>query len=166
MYIRMTQRKNKDGSVVQYYQLAHNKREPGTGKIVPQILFNFGRAEELDREGLARLSRSIAKVCGVSVSEAVPCEGKAALVPTHTSVPKDLTILSSMELGTVYVIEALWERLGIGAFIRRIALESQCTVPYERALFVMTANRLCEPQSKLGVWDSGCPRCICLRAGL
>lgn len=158
MYIRMTQRKNRDGSVVRYYQLAHNKREPGTGKIVPQILFNFGRAEELDREGLARLSRSIAKVCGMSASEAVPCEGKAASVPTQNCVPKDLTILSSRELGTAYVIEALWERLGIGALIRRIAQESQCTVPYERAIFAMTANRLCEPQSKLGVWDRWLPK--------
>jgi len=25
--------------------------------------------------------------------------------------------------------------------------------PYERALMAMTANRLCDPDSKLGVWD-------------
>jgi len=27
----------------------------------------------------------------------------------------------------------------------------------------MTANRLCEPESKLGVWIGGSPRYICLR---
>jgi len=26
-------------------------------------------------------------------------------------------------------------------------------VPYERALLAMVANRLCDPESKLGVWD-------------
>ena len=32
MYLRTTKRKNKDGSVVQYYQLAHNERHPETRK--------------------------------------------------------------------------------------------------------------------------------------
>jgi transposase len=51
------------------------------------------------------------------------------------------------------VIESLWERLGIGKVLREVIQQSDCQVPYERALLAMTANRLCEPESKLGVWD-------------
>jgi transposase len=67
--------------------------------------------------------------------------------------PDTLELVQTLELGTVVVIEALWERLGIGKVLRELAQESGCQVPYERALLAMTANRLCEPESKLGVWD-------------
>ena len=153
--MRRTQRKNRDGSVVTYYQLAHNIREPGTGKCVPQILFNFGRAEEVDREALVRLMQSISRVCGMDIKEMqAPPESESA---KNWILAKDFKILDSRELGTVLVIEALWERLGIGPTMRRIVGERKATAPYERALLGMTANRLCQPQSKLGVWDRWFP---------
>jgi len=49
-------------------------------------------------------------------------------------------------------MEAFWERLGIGKTLRAVAQQSGCQ-SYERALLAMTANRLCEPESKLGVWE-------------
>ena len=67
MYLRTTQRKNKDGSVTKYYQLAHNERHPVTKKSTARIIHSFGRADQLDREQLVRLCRSIARVCGVKV---------------------------------------------------------------------------------------------------
>ena len=54
MYLRTTSRKNKDGSVVEYYALAHNERHPETDKPVPRIIHSFGRANHLDREGERR----------------------------------------------------------------------------------------------------------------
>ena len=50
----------------------------------------------------------------------------------------------------VWVVEALWERLAIGPTLRRVLGEG---ARLERALLAMTANRLCDPQSKLGVWE-------------
>jgi hypothetical protein len=50
-------------------------------------------------------------------------------------------------------MEALWDRLGIGPALKKVIQQHVYTVDYERALFAMTANRLCEPESKLGVWD-------------
>ncbi|VBB44870.1 transposase (fragment) [uncultured Desulfatiglans sp.] len=55
------------------------------------------------------------------------------------------------------VAKASWERLGIGEALRKVAAEANCQVPYGRALLAMTANRLCEPRSKLGVWDQRLP---------
>src|SRR5688572_15238300 len=58
MYVRTIQRRDKDGSVVRYLQLAHNVREPGKQ---PVAKVNTGREDQLDREALARLVRSISR---------------------------------------------------------------------------------------------------------
>ena len=51
------------------------------------------------------------------------------------------------------VIDALCERLGIGKTLRDICKANRLDMAHERALLAMTANRLCEPESKLGVWE-------------
>lgn len=147
MYLRTTKRANKDGSVVEYFQLAHNERDPKTRKPVAKIIHNFGRTDQLDRDQLVRLCRSIARVCGLVVSE-----------PPHLGqAPQDLLdglkIRQTLAYGCPMVIEALWERLGLKKELSDILKEKGVRVNYERALLAMTANRLCEPESKLGVWD-------------
>ncbi|MGH9041201.1 MAG: IS1634 family transposase, partial [Acidimicrobiia bacterium] len=64
MYLRTIQRRNKDGSVVRYVQLAHNVRRPETGSPVAEVIHSFGREDQLDREALGRLVRSIARYLG------------------------------------------------------------------------------------------------------
>jgi transposase len=152
MYLRTTRRKNKDGSVVHYYQLAHNERHPVTGKPLAHIIHSFGRADELDRDHLVRLCQSIARVCGVQVIDPLTdTEGSA--MQSSLGLAKDLKLIRTLGLGTVLAIEALWEQLGIGRVFRNICKARNHKVPYERALLAMVANRLCEPESKLGVWD-------------
>jgi hypothetical protein len=50
MYLRTTQRRNRDGTTVTYYQLAHNIRRAETKTPVAEVIHNFGRADQLDRE--------------------------------------------------------------------------------------------------------------------
>lgn len=148
MYLRTTKRTNKDGSTVEYFQLAHNERDPKTRKPVAKIIHNFGRADQLDRAQLVRLCRSIARVCGLSVTD--PLDGEPDLA---ASLGDDLKIRKTLSLGCPLVIEALWERLGLHKTLADIVKANGLRVDYERALLAMTANRLCEPESKLGVWD-------------
>lgn len=61
MYLRTIQRRNKDGSVARYVQLAHNVRLPGKRNPVAQVIHSFGREDQLDRQALARLVRSISR---------------------------------------------------------------------------------------------------------
>ena len=152
MYLRKTHRKNKDGSVVEYYALAHNERHPETGKPVAHIIHSFGRADLLDRDDLVRLCNSIARVCGLQVIDPLSNIDDDE-IHSALGLPKDLKLIRSVSLGTVLVIEALWERLGIGKLFNGICKAQKLKVPYERALLAMVANRLCEPESKLGVWD-------------
>ena len=152
MYLRITRRKNKDGSRVEYYQLAHNERDPVTRKPVAHIIHSFGRADELDREQLVRLCRSIARVCELDVCD--PLSDPAGRGENdRLGFPAELKLIKTVDFGCVLVIEALWERLGIGKELRDICKAKKIKVPYERALLAMVANRLCEPESKLGVWD-------------
>jgi hypothetical protein len=152
MYLRSTKRKNKDGSVVEYYQLAHNERHPQTRKPVAKIIHNFGRVDQLDRQELVRLCQSIARVCGLIVTDPLD-EDTASKALTDAGLADDLKIKQTLALGCPMVIEALWERLGLKKTLEDIAKDAGAQIPYERALLAMVANRLCEPESKLGVWD-------------
>jgi transposase len=152
MYLRTTKRKNKDGSIVTYYQLAHNVRHPGTNQPTANVVHNFGRADQLDRQQLVRLCQSIARVCELKVTDPLQASESSPETPL-VDLPQALQLVRILELGTLLVIEALWESLGMGKALREIVQQSGCHVPYERALLAMTANRLCEPESKLGVWD-------------
>ena len=152
MYLRTTRRKNKDGSIVEYYQLAHNQRHPDTRKPVAKIIHSFGRADELERDHLVRLCNSIARVCGLKISD--PIDDSEQTQPNDGfGFSDDLKLVKTLAFGCVLVIETLWEKLGIGNELREICKAKKIKVPYERALFAMVANRLCEPESKLGVWD-------------
>ena len=150
MYLRSTKRTNRDGSVVEYYQLANNERHPTTRKPVAKIIHNFGRADQLDRGELVRLCRSIARVCGLDITD--PLEEPFS-TDSSEGFPNGLKIRKTLSMGCPFVIEKLWERFGLKKTLSDIVAAKGYRVPYERALLAMTANRLCEPESKLGVWD-------------
>jgi hypothetical protein len=163
MYLRTTKRKTKGGTQVAYYQLAQNQRDPETGVCSAQIIHNFGRADELDREELVRLCGSIARVAGLRVVD--PLEDEPRKSSAEDVLPEGVVLGVARELGVTHVVEALWERLGVGRALRRAAEQDGCRVPYERALLAMTVNRLLEPTSKLGYGIDGWKRSISRNAG-
>jgi hypothetical protein len=153
MYLRETRRTNRDGSVVAYLQLAHNERHPETGNPVAKVIHNFGRAEKVDRQALARLVSSISRF--LTPEQAMSAAAGA-----------DVEVLDSRHLGGAWTLDRVWERLGIGAAIRRVAagrrLDGEAV---ERVLFALVAQRALEPGSKLAgtrwvaerVAIEGCP---------
>ena len=135
MYLRTIQRRNKDGSVARYVQLAHNVRLPGKRNPVAQVIHSFGREEELDRQALARLVRSISRFLE-------PGEQLRA------GAPEELRFLDSKPFGGGYVLDALWRRLGIEAALERLAHRRRVTAAVERLLFALVCNRALAPSSK------------------
>jgi len=127
MYLRETKRRNGDGSIIRYYQLAENEWDKQKGCAVAKVVYNFGRADALDRDKLKRLAQSILRL--FSSEEALAAE-------------PDVEVLDSWPYGGVYVLEQLWRELEIDKVLGR-------GEPYERALFAMTANRALRPYSKL-----------------
>jgi transposase len=156
MYLRTTQRKNRDGSVVRYYQLAQNERDPDSGQVTAKVLYNFGRADELDVEQLRRLCQSIARVCGATVQTPDSAQPGGAQAD-GAALPEGMEILRTVELGPLWVVEKLWERLGLRSTLEKSAKDKGTQVPYERAVLAMVANRLSDPSSKLGTWERWLP---------
>ena len=141
MYLRETRRTNRDGSVVAYLQLAHNERHPETGSSVAKVIHNFGRAEQVDRDGLARLVSSISRFL-------TPEQATAA------ARGAEVEVVDSRPLGGAWTLDRVWERLGIGAAIRRVAtgrrLDGEAV---ERVVFALVAQRALKPGSKLAGTD-------------
>jgi hypothetical protein len=152
MYLRTTTRRNKDGSVVSYYQLAETRWDPVHRRPTAHIIHNFGRADALDHEALVRLARSITRVCagGVEVPAEVASPGEA------------LELEWARPLGVVHVARALWEELGIGEVLRSFERPGPRRAPHELALFTMVANRLAEPLSKLACSEHWVPERVYL----
>ena len=142
MYLRVTERRNRDGSSVAYYALAENVWNAQAKRSEAQVIHNFGRADQLDKAALQRLVASIHRVIDADAAGALPVRGKASL--------PDIEIDAAFELGVVLVARALWEELGIGEAIRTRLTQAQLSAPHERALFAMAAQRLDDPGSKLG----------------
>jgi hypothetical protein len=140
MYLRTTQRRNKDGSVVRYHALAENVRHPEKGYVEARVVHSFGRADQLDRAALERLVASIQRVLADAGSGPVTREGASL---------GRIAIEASFELGVVHVAKALWAKLGIGEAIQARLDEQQLTAPHAAALLAMVAQRLDRPGSKL-----------------
>src|SRR5215467_5251156 len=139
MYLRTTKRHNKDGSTVEYYQLAETRWDPTQRRPTAYIIHNFGRADTLDREALLRLAQSISRVC----------QGGLDVPPEVSSPGEAIDIEWARPLGVVHVARALWEELGIGyVFLSMRPPPTPPLFPYT-TLFTMVANRLAEPLSKL-----------------
>src|SRR5271166_1969349 len=139
IYLRMTQRRNRDGSTVAYYALAENTWNAAAKRAEARVVHHFGRADQLDRAALQRLVNSINRV--------LDHQGEA--VTTSTPELPPIEIEHVFELGVVLAAGGLWENLGIGAAIRRCIADGGLTAPHEAALFAMAANRLDAPGSKL-----------------
>ena len=107
MYLRETRRRNGDGSEVSYLALAHNERDPVTGTPKAKIIHNFGRADSVDKEALARLVRSISRFLDL-----------AEAVEATASSNGEVKVLDSRPMGPSWVADRLWERLGIARAIR------------------------------------------------
>lgn len=154
MYLRTTKRTNKDGSTVAYYQLAHNERHPIAKKPIAKVIHTFGRADQLDREQLVRLCRSIARVCDVAIIDRLDPQ---LPLTASTGLPQDFKVHRSYHYGVSLLAETLWRQLGMDELLNTIIRKHHLRAPYERALLAMVANRLCEPDSKLGTWDRWLP---------
>jgi hypothetical protein len=58
-------------------------------------------------------------------------------------------VLDSRRLGAAWTLDRIWERLGIGAAIRRVAAGRRLDGDaVERVVFALVARRACEPGSK------------------
>jgi hypothetical protein len=136
MYLRATPRKNSDGTVVRYLQLAHNTWDSGAKRSKVQVLYNFGREDHTNRAALERLVASVTRFLDPDRALAV-------------QAGEGLGFIESRPLGGTWALEGLWRRLGIDQTMRRLLKGRRLDASAERVLFALVANRALAPSSKL-----------------
>ena len=95
MYLRETRRRNKDGTTLSYLQLAHNERHPVSRVSSTKVIHSFGRDDQVDREALARLVRSISRLLDPADQARAQASG-------------EVSVLDSRPLGGARVLDQLW----------------------------------------------------------
>lgn len=139
MYVRTISRTNKDGSVVEYVQLAHNSRHPDKGYSKADVIYSFGRRDQLDIEAIQRLVKSLCRF----------------LEPGHAlrlqSGDSGLKFLGSKPAGGAHLLRELWKRLNLHKCLERALSGRAYTAPVAEAVFAMVANRALAPSSKLSI---------------
>ena len=140
MYVRTTPRKNKDGSVVRYLQLAHNVWDPVKKRSRAEVLYNFGREDAESRAALERLAGSLSRFLASAP------DPQARL---FAGAGEGFEFRGARSLGGSYALDGLWRRLGIDALLRRLLAGRRLSADAERVLFALVANRALAPSSKL-----------------
>jgi len=139
MFLRVSKQKLKNGTVIEHYQLVESVWERQKKRSKTKIVYNFGRVDDpavVTR--LHKLAHSILKRCA-------PDE--------IVSEMPDWRVVDAWPYGDVYVLEALWKRLGIDKIINKQTKGRKLGYSLERALFAMVANRAVAPCSKLYCYE-------------
>ena len=102
-----------------------------------KVIHNFGRKDKVDKEALARLVSSISRVLDLPMTES-------------TVASSEVEIVDSRRLGAAFVLDELWERLGIADALRSAAKGRRIDADVvKRICFALVAQRCLEPSSKL-----------------
>ncbi|TDE41643.1 IS1634 family transposase [Nonomuraea mesophila] len=137
MYLRKTQRRNGDGSVVRYLQLANNRRLNGTTQA--EVLVNLGREDKLDVAALRRLVASINRYLGDEDDVTLP-------LGTETG---PLTVEQARPFGAIWLLDQLWHTLEVDKALAKVLGPRRFRTDIERIIFALVANRAVAPSSKL-----------------
>ena len=127
------------GPRVEYVQLAHNTRHPEKGYSRAEVVYSFGRRDQLDVSALKRLVSSLSRF--ISPEDMQNLEAQSA----------GLKFLSSRPAGGALLLKGLWERIGIDRCLTKALEGREFKAPISDAIFAMVANRALVPSSKLAV---------------
>jgi Transposase DDE domain len=135
MFVRTATRRNKDGSAVRYVQLVQNEWDPATKSSRMRVVHSFGREDQLDRAAIERLAASLGRLLGQEQQAARTAPG--------------LAYAGSVAFGGTYLLDQLWQQLGIGQVMTAMLGRTRRDAGTERVLFALVANRALDPSSKL-----------------
>ncbi len=143
MYVRTISRRNKDGSAVTYVQLAHNVWDKEKGHARAEVIYSFGRADELDIDAIRRLVKSLCRF--LFPEDAIQAQ---AILEKGSN---GLQFIKSLPMGGAYILRKIWEMLGLHKIIIQSLKNREFRSPVEWAIFAMIANRALSPDSKRAV---------------
>ena len=117
-----------------YVQLVESFRDDA-GRVKKRTVATLGRLDQLGGE-LDSVIDGLMKVAGRK--------------PLQAKEPASVVFESARALGNVWALTELWNELGFGD-LRRVFRRTRHTTDVEALVRIMVLNRLCDPDSKLGV---------------
>jgi transposase len=118
-----------------YVQLVESYRDDA-GRVKKRTVATLGRLDQIGGE-LDSVIGGLLKVVGRDPVDVAPPEPSVSFESART-------------LGDVWMLTELWKELGFGE-LRRVFRMTRHTTDVEALIRVMVLNRLCDPESKLGV---------------
>ena len=125
-----------------YVQLVESYRDEA-GRVKKRTVATLGRLDQLSGE-LDCVIDGLLKVSGRAPSQA------RAAAPAAAISASCLSFESARALGNVWALTELWKELGFSD-LRRVFRRTRHTIDVEALIRIMVLNRLCDPDSKLGV---------------
>ena len=132
MYVKVT-----TSGPRRYVQLIESFRDDD-GRVKKRTVATLGRADQLSGE-LDSVIDGLLKVAGREPAKLVPAISASSL-----------TFESARALGNVWTLTEIWKELGFSD-LRRVFRRTRHTIDVEALVRIMVLNRLCDPDSKLGV---------------
>jgi transposase len=132
MYVKVT-----TSGPRRYVQLIESYRDDA-GRVKKRTVATLGRADQLSGE-LDSVIDGLLKVAGREPAKLVPAISASSL-----------TFESARALGNVWTLTEIWKELGF-CDLRRVFRRTRHTIDVEALIRIMVLNRLCDPDSKLGV---------------
>ena len=133
MYVKVT-----TSGPRRYVQLLESFRD-SNGRVKKRTVATLGRLDHL-RDGLDCVIDGLLKVAGRETSN-------SSSVPIGAA---SLSFESARALGNVWVLTQLWKDIGFSN-LRKVFRRTKHTIDVEALIRLMVFNRLCDPDSKLGV---------------
>lgn len=133
MFVRKS-KVNQNGKSYTYLQLVHNRRDP-SGKVKTDIILKLGREDLISSAFVSDMVEAIAPYADRET----------------TSADTTFQFLRSREIGVVWFLNELWNRLGMGKAISSLVEDRKFRNPVERMVFAMVAARIVSPGSKLSI---------------
>ena len=125
-----------------YVQLVESYRDDA-GRVKKRTVATLGRLDQLTGE-LDSVIDGLLKVAG---REPIVVQSATAPVVGATA---GVLFESARALGNVWTLTEIWKELGFSD-LRRVFRRTRHTIDVEALIRIMVLNRLCDPDSKLGV---------------
>ena len=124
-----------------YVQLVESYRDDA-GRVKKRTVATLGRLDQLSGE-LDTVINGLLKVAGREAAIAQVGAASALAAPS-------LSFEAARALGNVWTLTELWKELGFSD-LRRVFGRTRHIIDVEALIRIMVLNRLCDPDSKLGV---------------
>jgi len=140
MFVKAT-RVTSGGRQLTYLQLVESYRDGG--RVRQRVIAKLGREDELDRDAIERLVRSLAKYADVDVGAG--------------NVLDEVELLPGLAFGHVHALQHVWNELSLGDIVRDLAAGRRFQFDVVNVIKAIVFQRVLDPGSERSLVRSFLP---------